>query len=205
MKLQHIIVWSLMGIMSQASDLGMQIEACKKGDAKQCYEAGLRLSTGKQGEDQEKKRMGLEYIRKACKFGETKACDVMGENYFKDGHYGGARPYLIASCERGLVSACTALGTIYRDGHDVQQDDVLSKTYYDKACTLGEKEACINMAIIYRGGFGVSKERAKVKHYYHKACQAGSQVGCDSFLAMDNEDKGIKAPSMWERLKSLFE
>ena len=190
--------------MEMTKEIQLKIDACHGGDVHACYDAGMALISGKNAEDQEKKNLGLEYIRKACKFGEEKACDVLGENYVKDGHYGAARPYFEASCERGIASACTGLGTIYRDGHDVRQDDVASRKYYEKACDLGDKDACINVAIIYRGGFGVNKDRAMVKKYYKKACEAGSKPGCESFTEMDNEDKGIKAPGLWEKFKSLF-
>jgi len=190
--------------LAASEEIDIKIKACQSGDVQSCYEAGVALSTGENAEDQEKKNLGLEYIRKACKFGEEKACDALGENYFKDGHYGAAKPYFEVSCARGIASACTGLGTIYRDGHDVRQDDVASRQYYVKACELGDKDACINVAIIYRGGFGVSKNRNMVKTYYKKACDAGSQAGCKSFKKMDNKDKGIQEPSLWEKFKSLF-
>lgn len=187
-----------------SQEVQLKIEACKQGDVHKCYEVGMALSSGENAEDQEKKNLGLEYIRKACKFGEERACDTLGENYFKDKHYGAARPYLEASCQRGIASACTGLGTIYRDGHDVRQNDVTSREYYEKACDLGDKNACINVALIYTGGFGVTKSREMVKRYYKKACDAGSKTGCNSFTKMDNEDKGIQEPGLWEKLKSLF-
>ena len=200
------IVWIIsLGIMFiYATELEQQRQACKNNNPQSCYKAGVILTTGVNAEDQEKKALGLEYIRKACKFGENKACDAMGENYFNDKHYGAARPYLIESCKRKVVTACTALGTIYRDGHDVKQDDVQSREYYEQACALGSKDSCINVAIIYRGGFGVVKSRSEEKVYYEKACRAGSAIGCDNYRRMDNQDKGIKEPTIFDKFKSLF-
>ena len=179
--------------------LKAQTEDCQNGHVQSCYDVGLALTSGENAEDQEKKNLGLEYIRRACKYGEEKACDTLGENYFKDKHYGAAKPYFEASCERGVVTACSGLGTMYRDGMDTRQDDEKSRIYYEKACTLGDKDACINLAIIYRGGFGVDVNRSMEKSYYKKACDAGSQVGCSSFTKMDNEDKGIEEPSWWDK------
>jgi len=181
-----------------------QIDDCQKGDVKSCYDVGIALSTGKNAEHQEKKDLGLEYIRRACVYGMDTACDTMGENYFKDKHYGAAKPYFEKSCKRGVVSACNALGTIYRDGLDVRQNDMLSREYYEKACALKGADACINVAIIYRGGFGVQRDRMKEKEYYQKACEWGSTVGCSSFKRMDNTDKGIEESGLWEKFKSLF-
>ena len=185
-------------------EINKQIEDCKNGHTLSCMDVGVALTTGENAEDQEKKDLGLEYMRRACSYGETKACDLLGENYFKDKHFLAAKPYFESACERNIVTACTGLGTMYRDGNDVKQDDILSRKYYEKACTLGDKDACINVAIIYRGGFGVEKDRAQEKMYYKKACDAGSKVGCSSFTRMDNKDKGIEEPGLWEQFKSLF-
>jgi len=200
------IVWVLLVGLTYlgASNLEAQINECKNGNVQSCYTAGLALTTGENGEDQEKRELGLEYIRKACKFSVEKACDTMGDNYYKDAHYQAAKPYLEKSCDRGIVDACEAMGTMYRDGQEVRQDDVRSRFFYKKACELGSKDACINIAIMYRGGFGVAKDRAKEKMYYKKACDAGSEVGCNSYTKLDNRDKGIEEPGLFERFLNLF-
>ena len=186
------------------AELTAQTEDCQQGHVESCYDVGVALSSGENAEDQEKKNLGLEYVRRACKYSHVKACDYLAENYFKDKHYLAAKPLYEDACERGIVHACLGLGTIYRDGHDVRQDDVLSRKYYVKACDLGSKDACINVAIIYRGGFGINADRTMVKQYYKKACDNGSEVGCVSFTKMDNKDKGIEEPGVWEWFKSLF-
>lgn len=202
MKLVLALFVSLTWI--NAEELDAQIEACLKGDVASCYKAGTALTTGKNAEDQEKKNMGLEYIRKACKFGEEKACDVLGDNYYTDKHYQAARPYLENSCNRGIVTACEAMGTMYRDAQEVRQNDILAREFYEKACALKSADSCINVAIMYRGGFGVEKNRAQEKVFYKKACDRGSKAGCDSFTKMDNKDKGIEEPGLWDKFKSLF-
>jgi len=194
----------LVASLIKAEDLDTMINQCKENNASSCYEAGSRLITGKNGEDQEKKSLGLEYIRKACKYSVQKACDILGENYYLDKHYQAARPYLIVSCNNGIQSACEGVGTMYRDAQDVKQDDVKAREFYDKACDLGSGDACINIAIMYRGGFGVKIDRVQEKAYYKKSCEHGSEVGCSSFTRMDNEDKGIEEPGIWEKFKSLF-
>lgn len=202
MKLVLALFVSLTWI--NAEELDAEIEACLKGDVASCYKAGTALTTGKNAEDQEKKNMGLEYMRKACKFGEEKACDVLGDNYYTDKHYQAARPYLENSCNRGIVTACEAMGTMYRDAQEVRQNDILAREFYEKACALKSADSCINVAIMYRGGFGVEKNRAQEKVFYKKACDRGSKAGCDSFTKMDNKDKGIEEPGLWDKFKSLF-
>ena len=191
-----------------SQEVTVKISDCRSGNVQSCHDAGILLITGKNAKHQEKKDLGLEYIRRACKYGLEKSCDVLGDNYYENQHYLAARPLYEKSCEREIVHACEALGTMYRDGQDVAPDDVVSRQYYEKACELGSKNACINVAIIYRGGFGVEKNRAMSKQYYKKACDAGSNAGCDSFRIMDNRDKGIEEPSIFDKLqakiKSLF-
>lgn len=200
-----LIVALLLGFVCvSATEIDAQIEACDKGNIKSCYQAGMALTTGENAEDQEKKDIGLEYIRKACKYGDEKACDALGDNYYKDKHYQAAKPYLEASCSKGVKTSCEAMGTMYRDAQEIRQNDVLAREYYDKACTLGSADACINVAIMYRGGFGVAKNRASEKMFYKKACDAGSKAGCDSYETMENKDKGIEEPGLLDKLKSLF-
>jgi TPR repeat protein len=196
--------FTLVNAVELTAELKAQTEDCQKGHVESCYEVGIALSSGENAEDQEKKNLGLEYVRRACTSGEKKACDYLAENYFKDGHYLAAKPLYEDACKRGVVEACLGLGTIYRDGHDVRQNDIESRKYYEKACELGSKDACINVAIIYRGGFGIHADRNMVKKYYKKACDNGSEVGCVSFTKMDNKDKGIEEPGLWDKFKSLF-
>ncbi|MEA2048973.1 MAG: tetratricopeptide repeat protein [Campylobacterota bacterium] len=202
MKLIWTLFLSLLWVHATEVDAG--IDACKQGDIKRCLEVGIILTTGENAENQEKNNLGLELIRKACKYGEEKACDILGDNYFRNHHYQAAKPYLETSCSRGIKTACEAMGTIYRDGHDIRQNDLLAREFYEKACALQSADACINVAIIYRGGFGVQHNRAEEKNYYKKACDAGSKAGCDAYTKMDNKDKGIEEPGFLEKLKSLF-
>ena len=200
------LVWALVLSLTwgTAAETDVLIDTCNKGNIKSCFEAGELLTAGENAQDQEKKSLGLELIRKSCKHGEVKACDSMGENYFKDKHYQAARPYLEESCHRGVKTACEAVGTIFRDGHETAQDDVLARRFYEKACELKSADSCINVALMYRGGFGVHQERSLEKMYYKKACDAGSQAGCSSYSTMDNEDKGVEGPGFFDKIKSLF-
>jgi len=206
MKLVLVLFVGLSSVnaLELSEEENTKIEDCRKGNVQSCNEVGMILISGENAENQEKKDLGLEYIRRACTHGMDKACDTLGDNYYGNKHYQAARPLFIQSCERGIMHACEALGTMYRDGQDVRPNDVSSREYYEKACDLGSKDSCINVAIIYRGGFGVTKDRVMVKKYYKKACDAGSQAGCDSFKTMDNKDNGIEEPGLWAKFKSLF-
>ncbi|MEY3091170.1 MAG: hypothetical protein RL113_1486 [Pseudomonadota bacterium] len=197
-----MIVLSALCLYGESIDT--QTERCKQGDLDSCYEVGVVLTSKENRKDQEKKDAGMVYLRKACQYGHAQSCDMLGDNYYKDGLYQAAIPYLEVSCKREIKDACEALGTIYRDGHDVRQDDVQARVYYEKACGCGGADACINVGMIYRGGFGVPKDRGMEKSFFQKACEAGSQTGCTFYQKMDNEDKGIAEPGLWTKLKSLF-
>jgi len=190
---KQIIYFTLFtSILLSASDTSILKEKCKKDDATACYEIALPLVTGENAKAQDILEEGMSYMRKACILGENRGCDSMGEHYFKDKNYGIAKQYLSKSCNRGIKSACEAVGTIYRDGLDTKADDVKSREFYEKACDLKSGDACFNVAIIYRGGFGVEKSREKEKAFYKKGCDAGLKAGCDLFTDLDNEDKGIE-------------
>jgi TPR repeat protein len=176
---------------------------CNEDNATACYSYALPLVSGENAKVQDIKERGMSFMRKACILGEPRACDIMGKNYYKDANYKVAIPYLVNSCKRNIRFACEAMGTIYRDGHDVRADDVKSRLFYEQACELGSPDACFNVAIIYRGGFGVDKNRTKEKEYYKKSCKLGRKAGCDRYEELDNEDKGIKS-GFWETISSWF-
>jgi TPR repeat protein len=181
-----------------------QIKAtCMTNDASACYAYALPLVTGDNAKVQDLREEGLGYMRKACVLGHDKACDVMGENYYSDKSYIAARPYLEQSCNRGIKTACEASAVIYRDGHDVRQDDVKARVFFEKACALKSPDACYNVAIIYRGGFGVEKSREQEKAFYKKGCDAGLKAGCDRYRELDDEDKGIET-GLWADIKKWF-
>jgi len=202
--MRYILLVTLFFSVSYADKTTTQITQCKEGNISSCYEVGVFLTTGDNKDIQDNRVLGLELLRKACKYQDTKSCDILGDNYYKDKHYQAAGPYLKDACERKVKHACEAMGTMYRDAQEVKQDDVQARHYYEKACDLKSGDACINVAIMYRGGFGVTITRALEKKFYKKACDAGSEVGCDAFKRMDNEDKGIKEPSWFDKLKKLF-
>jgi TPR repeat protein len=171
-------------------------QKCLKNDALACYQLGLPLVQGENEKVQDHLEEGMAYIRKACAHGETKACDIMGERYYKDKNYKFASQYLEDSCNRGLKSACESLGVIYRDAHLDKQDDVKAKEFFTKACELKSGDACYNVAIMYRGGFGVDKNRTQEKLFYKKGCEANLKASCNRFRELDNEDKGIETGIM---------
>jgi len=177
--------------------------SCMASNASACYEYAYPLVIGENAKVQDIREEGLNYMRKSCVLGFDKACDVMGENYYKDKSYIAAKPYLEKSCDRGVKTACESMGVIYRDAHDVRHDDVKAREFFEKACRLKSPDACYNVAIIYRGGFGVIKSRSKEKSFYEKACRHGLKAGCDRFTELDNGDKGIET-GIWASVKSWF-
>ncbi|WP_309496331.1 tetratricopeptide repeat protein [Sulfurovum sp.] len=177
--------------------------ACYENNATACYMHAVPMVTGDNAKVQDIREEGMSYMRKACILGENRGCDKMGANYYKNANYHAAIPYLEKSCARGVKFGCEAMGTIYRDGHDVRQDDVKSREFYEQACDLKSGDACYNVAIIYRGGFGVVKSREKEKEFYKKGCDAGLKAGCMRFTDLDNEDKGIET-GIWATIKSWF-
>ena len=77
--IQKLVFTLVLGITSLlATNLEVQINECKSGNVQSCYTAATALTTGKNAENQEKKTLGLDLMRKACKFGEEKAKRMTG-------------------------------------------------------------------------------------------------------------------------------
>ena len=186
----------LLTITISASSEALLKQKCLNDNATACYELALPLTQGDNAKAQDILEKGMAYMRKACLYGENKACDVMGAQYYKDKNYIIANEYLTKSCNRGVKTACESVGMIYRDGHLNKHDDVKAREFFTKACELKSGDACYNVAIIYRGGFGVEKSRTTEKEFYKKACDLELKVGCERFTELDNEDKGIETGLM---------
>jgi len=202
--LKNIIALMLLSVTTLLSaESDVLKEKCQNNDATACYEFALPLTTGENAKSQDIMEEGTSYMRKACIFGEDKACDEMGYIYFNDKSYGASIPYLVKSCDRSVKKSCELMGVIYRDGHDVVQDDVKSREFFEKACALNSASACYYVAIIYRGGFGVTKDRNQEKIFYQKSCDAGLKGGCERFTELDNADKGIET-GIWATIKGWF-
>lgn len=201
---KSIVSFSLFILFAHSASQSEALKVlCSDNNGTACYKYGLPKVTGDNAKVQDIKEVGMSYIRKACILGEDRACDLMGDNYYRDQNYHVAIPYLEKSCARGIQFACEAMGTIYRDGHDVRSDDVKSREFYEKACELKSGDACFSVAIIYRGGFGVEKNRTKEKEFYKKSCDVGLKAGCDRYIELDNKDKGIET-GIWATIKSWF-
>ena len=199
-----LLLFTLLSITNLfASTEALLKQKCLNDDATACYELGFPLTQGDNAKVQDYLEKGMAYMRKACMYGENKACDVMGAQYYKDKNYIIAVEYLTKSCNRGIKTACESVGVIYRDGHLKKFDDVKAREFFTKACELKSGDACYNVAIIYRGGFGVKKSKTTEKKYYQKACDAGLKAGCDRFTELDNEDKGIET-GIIATIKSWF-
>ncbi|CAA6812691.1 MAG: Unknown protein [uncultured Sulfurovum sp.] len=197
------ILTFLLTVNLWATSEGLLKQKCANDDASACYQLALPLTQGNNAKAQDILEKGMAYMRKACLYGENRACDVMGAQYYKDKNYIIATEYLTKSCNRNIKTACESVAVIYRDGHLNKHDDAKAREFFTKACELKSGDACYNVAIIYRGGFGVQKSRETEKKFYQKACDAGLKAGCNRFTELDNKDKGIET-GFWADIKSWF-
>ena len=65
---------------------------CLENNATACYEYGLPMVTGENAKVQDIKEEGMSFIRKACILEEFRACDIMGDNYYKNKSYRASDP-----------------------------------------------------------------------------------------------------------------
>ena len=198
-----ILLWVTTLSFSENSQTENYQVACKENNATACYAYALPLVEGENAKVQDIKEKGLSYMRKACLLDEYRGCDILGEEYYNNARYIAAIPYLVKSCQRKVSNACMAMGTIYRDGHDVPIDDVKSRIFYEQSCALDKPDACYSVALIYRAGFGVAKDKAKENAFYERACQLGLDVGCSAFKDLSDEMNGTKV-GFWEGVLRIF-
>ena len=93
------------------------------------------------------------------------------------------------NCEYGNISICTTLGTIYENGlNGVEKDIIKAIKYYKKACGANEYEACSNLGTIYMA----KQEYKKAMELYTKACNGGETMGCNNLGAVYSLGEGAK-------------
>lgn len=98
---------------------------------------------------------------------------------------------LQAACDVGKVSACSSLGTLYREGIDVAVDECRAATLFEKSCTGGGAEGCVGLALMYEDGLCVEHDGGRAIALYQKACSGGAGMGCKSLGDLYQAGEGV--------------
>jgi TPR repeat protein len=116
---------------------------------------------------------------------------------------GADRPEVAAAkrgCDANQASDCYRLGTFYREGKIVDQDDKKASRLFKKSCDAGELKACRELGVMYKDGDGLDRARAKAGMLLQKVCKGGDGETCFD-LAHDPADYGLDQ----SRVAALYE
>jgi len=131
----------------------------------------------------------------ACKGGDMKACDFLGEMY-DEGH-GVARNYSMAvalynkACSTGIARGCFDLGPMYESGRGVAKDHSNALKSYEKACDGGFPDGCFDLGLTYANGTGVTKDAHRGAALISKACDGGNSDACVALGTMYIQGEGV--------------
>lgn len=95
------------------------------------------------------------------------------------------------SCDGGIASACTTLGTFYENGQNVSKDAPKAAMLYARACGPNEPRACLYLGVMYSLGNGIAMDPAKAAGLYAIACDARSAQACHNLAQLYGEGQGV--------------
>ena len=142
-----------------------ELAAVADGDAQARYNLGLRYSTGRGVQRNDREAVG--WYRKAAEQGHAQAQYALGVMY-----------------ANGPRFVC-----LYRCG--VARDDTEAVAWYRKAAEQGNADAQNNLGVMYANGRGVSRNDAEAVAWYRKAADQGHAKAQTNLEWMYNHDRGV--------------
>ena len=85
---------------------------------------------------------------------------------------------LVAPCNGGDMSACSALGALKYLGLGVKKDVAGAIVLHTKACNGNNAAGCYNLGSLYYYGKDVYQDKEKAKELFKRACNGGNEGGC---------------------------
>jgi TPR repeat protein len=92
---------------------------------------------------------------------------------------------------QGDVKAQVNLGRLYLDGHDVPQDYVQARQWWEKAAAQGDAVAQASLGMMYVYGQGVPEDYAMARQWYEKAAAQGNEWAQNDLGAMYDNGHGV--------------
>jgi hypothetical protein len=135
-------------MMAYEMTVGINLNACNKGDAERCNEIGAAYQFGWEDLEINYKEAAV-YQEKACSGGSAEGCTdhgllhALGQGVKQD--FNKALELWRKACEgNAAVNArgCYLLAASYDLGEGVAKDPARARMLYGKACRLGHKKAC---------------------------------------------------------------
>jgi len=149
-----------------------------------CFNMAKLYLAGKVDDASTAKTKGVEFLDRACAYGNSESCGVLGS--FKllgeqcDQDVPEAQRLFKLACEENDSKSCFKLGRTFLDGetkHGVPRDAVAAFPYMKKACELGDANGCQILAVMYAKGDGVEKNTKFSKEYKDLTLEILEQTG----------------------------
>ena len=166
--------------------------ACKRLDAKSCFNVGLlleaqsreRLSSSKAGIPDRSMVKRITYtFREACYLGFKRGCASLGQ-YYRSPYYSmqnfpAAIDFATAACDAGEISACEDLAEMHYRGEGMPVDLPRAAVLFKNGCDAGGRAlSCFNYALMNEKGQGLAINAVVALGYYRLACRRGSDTAC---------------------------
>lgn len=87
--------------------------------------------------------------------------------------------FVTRRAEAGHDQAMNRLGTLFRDGQGVAQNDIEAVRWFRRAAEKGNARAMNNLAVMYAKGRGVPRDETQAEHWFRRAAMQGERRAPD--------------------------
>ena len=116
---------------------------------------------------------------------------IAGEAYEAKDYAKAMKYYLYAAEKNNDVAQCQ-IGTMYRNGEGVTQDNSIAMKWYLKSAEQGNVLAQFCLGAMYYIGQGVAKDYAEAFKWYHKAAEQGKDSAMWSVALCYEDGTGVE-------------
>jgi TPR repeat protein len=116
----------------------------------------------------------------------------LGRLLYRAENYADAESWSRKAAEQGYSQAQASIGTMYREGDGVEQDDVQAVAWYRKAAEQGSARGQALLGWMYGRGRGVEQDDVQAVSWYRKAAEQGSAIAQFSLGFMYAEGRGVE-------------
>jgi hypothetical protein len=165
-----------------------QSNNCAEGFAWSCNELGILLGEGTLVEGDQGGASAS--FARACDLGLAVGCanaEVLASGRLSFTHastnfayawaYQDTPPFRVA-CDAGDGEGCYLLGSAYREGRGIGQDEAMARELFSRSCDLGWPPGCSTMAEMYLRGEGVAVDVGRAADGFDQACTGGEPMSC---------------------------
>ena len=116
----------------------------------------------------------------------------IADEAYKAKDYAKAMKYYLYAAEKNNDVAQCQIGTMYRNGEGVTQDNSIAMKWYLKSAEQGNVLAQFCLGAMYYIGQGVAKDYAEAFKWYHKAAEQGKDSAMWSVALCYEDGTGVE-------------